>query len=602
MVVIYMFKKNLILLSLLLALTGTLAFGEPSMGAVPVKGKVFLSNQEIAFSNIPFVINDEIMVPAKLFCEKLGAQVLWNEESREMISYRDNIFVKFKNNSNIAYINGKPKVMPVSSFTYKGELFIPASFTAAAHELSFKTESNHHAMSIDFRENILEYRQIDFRHFKRVSLTNYGISFYVPEYWSAVADKVNTYGVYNSFESYSFETNVMTLSPQYTRPILTESLLDGLVAEHGDTLNLVSSNTMLLGEYTSDAIYYDLTVNGVITHHILYIFFEQNNGYVFKATYPDTNDLDESKEIFDTIASTFGITKLTINEQLEHYTEMTRFSEYGVSLNSEIHSNMIVNNHFQLNGSLSHPKNIKGLHVIVSKDGDKFEYYVPITENAFDVKLYTPFGLGKHNITVIADSAESRIENVVIDAFTTLDDYIEQTLLSDYTFDEAETIMKFSVLNASNEPIKDLLPTTYINYDQTSIYAITNAITFNLTNQYSKSKALYEWVVNNYTFDDLLRPTGLLNAKELVEIKSANSFELCVLYTALLRSVDIPARMARGITEDGINYWVETFLNGQWIVASIAQETQFKFNDLTYFNLNRLKYYENYNIIEQLPF
>jgi len=597
-----MFKKNLILIALVLVLTGTIAFADPSMGGEPVYGKVFLSNQEVAFTNTPFVINDEIMVPAKLFCEKLGAQVFWNEASREMISYRDNIFIKFKNNSTIAYINGKPKAMPISSFTYKGELYIAASFAASAHELAFETDMASHTMSIDFRENILEYRQIDFRHFKRISLTNYGISFYIPEYWSEVADKVNTFGVDNSFESYRFEANVMTLSPQYSRPILTESILAGLVAEHGEALNVVSINTMLLGEYTSDAIYYDLTSNEVTTHHSLYIFFEQNNGYVFKSTYPDSNDLEESREIFDTIASTFSITKLTINDQREHYTEMTRFSEYGVKLSSEIHSNMIVNNQFILNGTINNPKNIKGLHVIVSKDGDIFEYYVPVINNAFDAKLYTPFGLGKHNITVIADEVESTHQNVIIDEFTTIDDLIEQTILSKHKFDDAETILKFSVLNASNEPIKDLLPTTFINYDQTSIYNITNGATYNLTNQYSKSKALYEWIVDNYTLDEQLKPTGLLTAKELVEIKSANSVELCILYTALLRSVDIPARMARGISENGIDYWVETFLNGQWVVASIAQETQYKFNALTYFNLDRLTHYENYSIIEQLPF
>ena len=597
-----MFKKNLILIALVLVLTGTIAFADPSMGGEPVYGKVFLSNQEVAFTNTPFVINDEIMVPAKLFCEKLGAQVFWNEASREMISYRDNIFIKFKNNSTIAYINGKPKAMPISSFTYKGELYIAASFAASAHELAFETDMASHTMSIDFRENILEYRQIDFRHFKRISLTNYGISFYIPEYWSEVADKVNTFGVDNSFESYRFEANVMALSPQYSRPILTESILAGLVAEHGEALNVVSINTMLLGEYTSDAIYYDLTSNEVTTHHSLYIFFEQNNGYVFKSTYPDSNDLEESREIFDTIASTFSITKLTINDQREHYTEMTRFSEYGVKLSSEIHSNMIVNNQFILNGTLNNPKNIKGLHVIVSKDGDMFEYYVPVINNAFDAKLYTPFGLGKHNITVIADEVESTHQNVIIDEFTTIDDLIEQTILSKHKFDDAETILKFSVLNASNEPIKDLLPTTFINYDQTSIYNITNGATYNLTNQYSKSKALYEWIVDNYTLDEQLKPTGLLTAKELVEIKSANSVELCILYTALLRSVDIPARMARGISENGIDYWVETFLNGQWVVASIAQETQYKFNALTYFNLDRLTHYENYSIIEQLPF
>jgi len=597
-----MFKKNLILIIMALAITSTVTFASPSMGDTPVNGKIFLSNQEIAFSNTPFVLNDEIMVPAKLFCEKLGAQVLWNEASQEMIGYRDNIFIKFKDNSRFAYINGKQKRMPVSSFTYKGELFIPASFAVSALELSFENDTSDHTMAIVFRDNLLEYRQIGFRHFKRISLTNYGFSFYMPEYWTEYTDKVDTFGIDNSFESYMLETTVMTLNPQYTRQILTESLLESLNADYGDALNILTRNTMTLGEYTSDAIYYDLTIKGVLSHHILYVFFEQNNGYLFKASYPDANDLQESQDIYDTIASTFSITKLTVNEQLEHYTEMPRFSEYGVKLSSEIHSNMIAYNQFQLSGRMNNPKTIKGLHVIVSKEGDRFDYYVPVVDGEFDAKLFTPFGLGKHNVTVIADEAEIQEDQVIINGSTTIDDYLEQTLLTHYIFDDAETIMKFSVLNASNEPIKDLLPTTYINYDQTSLYNVSNTLTYNLTNQYSKSKALYNWIVENYTLKEALNPNGLLNAKELVEWRSANSVELCILYTALLRATDIPARMARGINEEGIDYWVETFLNGQWVVSSIAQETQFKFTDLTYFNLERTSFYKDYSIVEQLPF
>jgi len=129
------------------------------------------------------------------------------------------------------------------------------------------------------------------------------------------------------------------------------------------------------------------------------------------------------------------------------------------------------------------------------------------------------------------------------------------------------------------------------------------------TNFFGKSEfiylhglALYNWIVENYTLKEALNPNGLLNAKELVEWRSANSVELCILYTALLRATDIPARMARGINEEGIDYWVETFLNGQWVVSSIAQETQFKFTDLTYFNLERTSFYKDYSIVEQLPF
>lgn len=600
-----MFKKVIFLLIPLIVLTTHFVFAGPSMGGEPVSGTVLLSEQTINFTNKPFILNGEVMVPAKDFFEKIGSQVLLIENSNEVVSYRDNIFMKFKPNSPIALVNGKQKTMPVSAFIHAGELFIPASFASMSNEMTYTADETLRTISIDYRENVLEYQQFGFRHFKRQSLANWGISFFIPEYWTRDEDVLATFGVENSFESYRLIAEILPLDNQQTRATITDAEVNALRTTYGKSLEIASISTMTLGEYTSDVVYYDLNIDGVTTHQILYVFFEQNHGYILRGSYPSTNDFLESKEIFDTIASTFSITKLTVNENLEHYTEMTPFFEHEVLLNSELYSNMPVDNHFKLSGTIGNPKDLTGLRIFVSKDDQVTDYYIPLIDNTFNTTIFTPFGLGKHNITVIADDGTNHNSNAFagLDPLVnSVDDYVSQIILFDSHFDPSKSIVKFSVINASDEPIKDFLATDYVNYDHPDVYNIANALTFTLTNQYSKSRILYQWIIDNYKYTDQIRAEGLMNMHDLISTNEANAAELGFIYTGLLRASDIPARMARGIKEDGIDYWVETYINGQWLVSSVTADVQDANAILDYFNINRVLHYENYITVEILPF
>lgn len=600
-----MFKKIIFLLIPLIVLTAHFVFAGPSMGGEPVSGTVLLSEQTINFTNKPFILNGEVMVPAKDFFEKIGSQVLLIENSNEVVSYRDNIFMKFKPNSPVALVNGKQKNMPVSAFIHEGELFIPASFASMSNEMNYTADETLRTISIDYRENVLEYQQFGFRHFKRQSLANWGISFFIPEYWTRNEDAIATFGVENSFESYRLVAELLPLDNQQTRATITDAEVNALKATYGESLEIASISTMTLGEYTSDVVYYNLNIDGLTTHQILYVFFEQNHGYILRGSYPSTNDFLESKDIFDTIASTFSITKLTVNENLEHYTEMTRFFEYEISLNSELYSNMPVDNHFKFSGTIGNPKDLIGLRIFVSKDDQVTDYYIPLIDNTFNTTIFTPFGLGKHNITVIADDGTNHNSNAFASLdplVNTVDDYVSQIILFDSHFDPSKSIVKFSVINASDEPIKDFLATDYVNYDHPDVYNIANALTFTLTNQYSKSRILYQWIIDNYSYTDQIRADGLMNMHDLIDTNEANAVELGFIYTGLLRASDIPARMARGIKEDGIDYWVETYINGQWLVSSITTDVQDANAILDYFNINRALHYENYITVEILPF
>jgi len=600
-----MFKKFLLLFFSIIALTGSLVFAGPTMGGDRIQGTVLLSELPIAFKNEPFILDGEVMVPAKDFFEKIGAQVLLIEDSNEVVSYRDNIFIKFKPNTATAYVNGNPKTMPVSAFMHAGELFIPASFASLSNEMNFTNNATTKSISIDYRENVLEYQQFGLRHFKRESIANWGISFFIPEYWTKDENSIATYGVENSFESYKLDLKLITLDQPLNRSTLTDNEVAELESTLGEAMEISSRSTMKLGDYTSDVVYYDVKENGLTSHHVLYVFYEQSRAYVFYASYPSTNDFLESKDIFDTIASTFSITKLSVNENLEHYTELSLFYEHGITIETEIYSNMAINDKFRITGNLKNPHNLKGFRAFVSKDGQVIDYYIPVNNGEFDANIYTPFGLGKHNITLVADDGTDHNKS----AFTGLnpllnglDDYVTQLILMNAHYDPTKSILKFSVLNTSDEPIKESLPTDYVNYDHQEIYNITNALTFTLTNQYSKSRLLYQWVVENYTYTEQIRADGLMNAFELISVKEANAAELCFIYTALLRASDIPARIVRGITEEGMEYWVETYINGQWFVSSIASDVLNATGTLEYFNMNRALHYENFITVEILQF
>ncbi len=623
-------KRNLLLASLFLVLFfgGSTSFAVPTMGENVMQGDISLAGQHIIFDTGSFVINGEIMVSAKTLCEKLGTQVFTVEKTGQVIVYRDNIFMKFSPNQMTAYVNGKAKTMPVSSIIYKGELLIPASFAAKTLEMSYNARSASE-LAIDYRENLLEYQQIGFRHFKRINLSNWGVSFYVPEYWQKLSDVDAVYGVEDPFETYYFDVKFYPLGKQYSRAVLTESLLTDLKFKYGDDFKRLSNTTQTINGYKADALYYDLLENGVTNHYVSYVFFEQNNGYILTGKFPQTSNEVDAYDLIDDIIGTFSIIKLSINDQLEHYTELPHFFEIGMSLNSQIYSNMPVQNQFLFSGSIDQASGVKGFHVIVSKGSEEIDYYVPVIDGQYNSKIYTPFGLGKHNITIYTDLSDASqethslpgsgvSENYVdttpetFDAFPntdtslvteedaiTLDEVVTNALLMNFDMNTEDMVMKFSLLNTSSDAIKYLLPSDYVNYDALTVYSISNSLTYNLTNQFAKAKTLYGYVTSTYTYSNTVHGEGLLNMQQLLTVKEANAIELCFVYTGLLRSVDIPARVVRGISEEGIEYWVETYINGAWYVSAISLESG---NSFMYFNLNRDIFYESFSSVELLPF
>lgn len=588
------------------AFAGTLS---PSMGGEIENVNVFLSDGESPFTHSAFIINGEIMVPARSFFDTIGAQVYWFEDSREFVSYKDNTFSKFKVGSDFAMINGRPVALPVQILIISKEVFVPLNTLTATYDLNYSYDKPKRTVSMNYRDDVPQYREIGFYHYKRVRVADFGISFYMPEFWEPIDDQITTYGFVTEYEHYLLNVKLLPLDENFTSAILLGNLIENLQYEYGDALSITGSKNIQAGDYRATSLYYSLVNGNEVTHQILYVFFQNNIAYVFTATYTDVNDVIESREIFDTVISTFEINRLSINTINEHYVEFDSFFEYDLHLNTNLYSNLQVENQFRFNGVLDPKDKVRGFYISVSKDSDRTDYYVPVVSNTFDAMIYTPFGLGKHNIRVFLDEI-SDLESVInitesleTELNLSLDNFIDFALLGNRNVNTGKPLMHFSVINISSDTIKNLLPSEFIDFDRPEIYALTTRLTFNLTSEYAKARTIYEWIYENYTLSDKTFEGGFLSLYELIETTTANEVEICMLYAGLLRANDIPARIVRGSFEDVSDYWVEIFINGKWLIADIASDIIERSETGSYrFNLSRSSHYSNFLSTEILPF
>lgn len=603
-----MTKKLFALLLIVSLSVSSLGFANtPVMDGVPISASVYLDDLEINFSNQPLYFNHTIMVPARAMFDKLGIQVYWIESNKELLAYRDNVFLKIRIGSDKAFVNGKETSMGIVPFLRSGELFIPVTFIASVFDLNYDFNSQMHSINLDFRENLYEYEQFEGQHYKKINTINWGISFFVPEYWEKIENTNSSYGIDNEFEYYKFEPRVLPLDSTFNRAILSEALVNNLKYQYGSKIQSLKTSDRIFGDFLCKFVTYRLHEGDKITKRFMYVLFENNNGYIFDGEVNDLVDFSDAQKTFDTILSTFQISKLTVDEKSEHYLELSKFFEVGMKLDNELYSNMEVNNQFQLSGSVDEGSTVKGLHIIVSKDSEKTEYYAPVINNVFKANIFTPFGLGKHNVTVMVDDSNSALTPTPDNALgLTLDDVVNEAISLDLPIDAKKIVMKFSVINLSDDAIKFLLPSDYIDYDNSSIYQTVNKLTYNLTNDYVKAKTVFEWVRDNYNYEPFLENSMLSTTSAMLDKTSGTEVDLAILYTGLMRSMNIPARIVRGTNEHVSHYWAETFINGKWLVTDIGWEIRSKDDQnqksTKYFNINIMGQYSQYKKTELLPF
>ena len=577
----------------------------PTMDGQVINATILLDGAPVTFEQTPIVLNNGVFVSCEELFKFLGVQMYWFEDTNELVGYRDNTFIKFNLNSDVAYINGSKIKLSAMVSTRSGRPFVPIETIANAFEFTYDFDSISKTISLDFRENIYQYKQIGFRQYKKITTTNWGISFFVPEYWEPIEDNYSAYGIDNDFESYSIVPSVLPLDNNFNRNILTDTFVKNMKYQYGGAIDFTDPSLTVHNGFLSNEYKYTLTLGERLYNGILYVFFENNIGYVFDCRFDAVNSLYEGNDIFDAVMDTFQISKITIDTNAEHYIELNKFFEYHTKLTSPIYSNIMGDGQIAFTGTVEQNDTLplKGYHIVISKDDERIEYYAPILSNAFDARIPLPFGVGKHNISVYADEPSGSDEMSVATDLN-VDEYIEEVISETQTYDPKALIIRFSVLNTTDEDTKYLLPSTYIDFDHTEVYTTSNSITFDQSSDYGKAKTIYQWLYKHYEYKETVEGDEISTARKMLARKDGSDLELSFVYAGLLRSLDIQARVVRGDDGDNVHYWVEVFLNGKWILTDVAADIQDRdvLKTIYYFDISTTRYSTLYEKTELLPF
>lgn len=110
----------------------------------------------------------------------------------------------------------------------------------------------------------------------------------------------------------------------------------------------------------------------------------------------------------------------------------------------------------------------------------------------------------------------------------------------------------------------------------------TQELTQGLNSDKEKAAAIYNYVVNNYKYDyDKL---GRLPSDYIPNINSTDKtrkgicYDFASVYAAMLRSVDIPAKLIKGYGDsiEGYHAWNEVYLDGKWKLVDTSFDIQMR--------------------------
>lgn len=153
-----------------------------------------------------------------------------------------------------------------------------------------------------------------------------------------------------------------------------------------------------------------------------------------------------------------------------------------------------------------------------------------------------------------------------------------------YTVDIVDTVGTRKVLKNSytfNVVIEDnitqfLYPNYFVNYNKDSkAVKMANYLCENLTTELSKVQEIYNYVIDNITYDyDLAanNPKGRVPILDnTITTKTGVCFDYASLMTGMLRSVGIPAKLVAGYATNIYHAWISVYIKDIGWINNIIQ-------------------------------
>ncbi|MUT67653.1 transglutaminase-like domain-containing protein [Paenibacillus sp. NEAU-GSW1] len=190
--------------------------------------------------------------------------------------------------------------------------------------------------------------------------------------------------------------------------------------------------------------------------------------------------------------------------------------------------------------------------VMITKGNEKYTYSLTDAKENFPLQL----GNGDYTVSVLENTSGNKYKVVSK----------EEVSLE---LDDTNTVFLNSIQNvkwnSSNKAIQK-----------------AKELTANKKTDSEKVKAIYNYIVNNVSYDyDLAAnlPTDYLpNIDRTLSSKKDICYGYSALFAAMLRSVDIPTKLVMGNTTYVKQYhaWNEVMLNGEWVIVDTTVDAGLK--------------------------
>lgn len=371
-----------------------------------------VDGKKVQFETQPIVLNQTIMVPMKEFFQALGCNVKWINDSKEVIAYKNNMFIKLQINSFTAYKNGKAQTLKVAPIIRDGKTLVPADFIAETFDMTISYKAENQSVAITSTTDTNKYTILSNSFFKEQAINEYGVSISTPTFWNKEEGLNNTFEYEDDFELYQLVVNKEDIDSGLSLNRFTELHKSKLLEVYGESLSFNGKSTLRTDNFDMNVVFLSTNIEGEARNQILYFITADGIGYIVTCTYGRYVNEEDAMDLFNNIMSTFKVNNLTLNSNEEHYFEFDPYFDYDVELDTEIYSNMSVDNAFVIKGSLSKGHNIAELKAIVSKDKERLEFPIALEDNTFNGTIYLPFGLGKHNVVLAAIEQDAKVDTV----------------------------------------------------------------------------------------------------------------------------------------------------------------------------------------------
>jgi transglutaminase-like putative cysteine protease len=139
----------------------------------------------------------------------------------------------------------------------------------------------------------------------------------------------------------------------------------------------------------------------------------------------------------------------------------------------------------------------------------------------------------------------------------------------------AQALSTTVTMKLRSEFLPFLYPNQYVNFnDESKVVAKAAELVKNKTGDFEKMKAVYEFVVNSFTYDTKLAETvksGYLPVvDDVLAAKKGICFDYAAVMAAMLRSQNIPCKLIVGYAGKVYHAWINVYITGTgWVEKAI---------------------------------